>query len=141
MHAELSGIDPTKYYPAGWIAARLVSSRRDGSVRTKAVTGYATRGARLPDGSRVKMVGHRRPNGWVFLGRDVLEFFETFNEAWGGSAPDPSDASATDPSAVTTPAAELARSKAEAVAQEMARKIKAASKASAARARKAATAK
>jgi hypothetical protein len=104
MNAELEGIDPDKFYPAGWIAERLVSARRDGPVRTKTVVGYARPGARLPDGSRLKMVGHRRPNGWIFLGKHVLEFFAAYAEAWGSNAPDPSDSSGADSSSVTAAA-------------------------------------
>ena len=116
MNAELEGIDPDKFYPAGWIAERLVSARRDGPVRTKTVVGYARPGARLPDGSRLKMVGHRRPNGWIFLGKHVLEFFAAYAEAWGSNAPDPSDSSGADPSdpAPKPTSAELAKAKARA---------------------------
>jgi hypothetical protein len=94
MNAELEGLDPDRFYSAGSIAERLVSNRRDGSVRTKTIAGYATKGARLPDGGRLWLVGQRRPGGWVFLGSEVLEFFAKFHSAWGGSGlPEPSDSS------------------------------------------------
>jgi hypothetical protein len=134
----LEDILPDRFYSTGQAAYHIPSTKRDGygqhpSTMTKAIT----KGYLFPDGIRRYLRARRTPGGFLILGRDLIEFLNSYNDAYGVAFdPDPSDSSNADPSAVTAPTAN-AKARAEAAAKDTARRLKAASEASKARARRA----
>jgi hypothetical protein len=77
MNAELEGIDPSRYYPIGWLAERLVSNRRDGSGLDPSTVRYGLRRAG---------VALRRTGKAPGQGRLDLPVAEIIRRYWAGQS-------------------------------------------------------